>query len=269
MAGTPEDEWSSGDAYEAYIGRWSRPVARAFVRWLNIRPQLRWLDLGCGTGALTGAIVHEADPETVLGIDASAAYVDAAQRRVHDRRVRFEEGDAATLDLEKDVDVVASGLVLNFLADPAAVVAAMARAVTDRGVVATYVWDYAGRMELLRRFWDAAGELDPGARALDEGARFPLCDPARLAELCVDAVLVSVDTTAIDVPTVFGDFDDFWAPFLGGQGPAPGYVRSRSDAERDALRDAIRASLPIAADGSISLIARAWAVRGRAATRAR
>jgi len=260
----PQEAWSRSDAYDAYVGRWSRHVARKFVAWLGVGPGLRWLDVGCGTGALPAAIVADTDPVAVLGVDASSGFVEEAQRRLADPRVRFEVADAASLDVDQGFDVATSGLVLNFLPDPAGVVASMGRAVVDGGVVAAYVWDYADRMELMRYFWDAARQLDPAAGELDEGVRFPLCHPERLAELWADAGLGSIETTAIDVPTVFTDFDDYWSPFLSGQAPAPGYAMSRSEEQRSALREAMRVSLPIAADGSISLIARAWAVRGTA-----
>jgi hypothetical protein len=162
-------------------------------------------------------------------------------------------------------DVVVSGLLLNFLPAPTAAVVGMARAARPGGTVAAYVWDYAGGMELLRTFWDAAVELDPSAGALDEGRRFPLCDPARLERLWRDAALTDVESTGLDVATPFQDFDDYWRPFLGGQGPAPSYVASLDDDRREALRERLRARLPAGADGRIALRARAWAVRGRRA----
>lgn len=259
----PQDEWTSGHDYDAYVGRWSRLVARQCIRWLDVGPGLRWLDVGCGTGAVSGAIVADADPTDVVGVDAASAYVEEARRRVDDPRARFQTLDAAALDVDEGFDVAVSGLVLNFLPDPAAVVAAMGRAVTETGVVASYVWDYAGRMELMRYFWDAAAALDPHAAELDEGVRFPLCNPAKLAELWSRAGLRHIETTSLDVATRFTGFDDYWSPFLGGQGPAPGYARSLPEEPRNDLREAVRASLPIAPDGSISLIARAWAVRGQ------
>ena len=120
-------------------------------------------------------------------------------------------------------------------------------------------------MELLRTFWDAAVELDPTAGALDEGRRFPLCEPGRLERLWRDAALVDVQSTALEVATPFQDFHDYWRPFLGGQGPAPAYVAALDDARREALRDLLRARLPAGPDGRIALRARAWAVRGRRA----
>src|SRR4030095_4043901 len=133
------------------------------------------------------------------------------------------------------------------------------------GVVALYVWDYAGGMQLMRHFWDAAGSLDPAALPLDEGRRFPICRPEPLAALFRDAALAEVDVRALDVPTVFRDFDDYWTPFLGGQGPAPGYCSSLDEARRTALRERIRARLPVQPDGRIPLTARAWGARGRPA----
>lgn len=126
-----------------------------------------------------------------------------------------------------------------------------------------YVWDYAGKMELMRHFWDAAVALSSEAVALDEGRRFPICQPGPLARLFQEAGLHEVAVRAIDVPTVFRDFDDYWSPFLGGQGPAPGYAMSSSEERRTALREEIRSRLPVAEDGSIHLIARAWAVRAQ------
>jgi hypothetical protein len=119
-------------------------------------------------------------------------------------------------------------------------------------------------MQLMRRFWDAAVALDPDAEALDEGRRFPLCRPEPLERLLRDAGLQDVSVRPVDTPTRFRDFDDYWGPFLGGQGPAPGYLMSLSQERRAALRERLRAALPAAADGSIRLIARAWAARGRA-----
>jgi hypothetical protein len=139
----------------------------------------------------------------------------------------------------------------------------MKRVTRRRGVVAAYVWDYAGEMQMMRRFWDAAIALNSDAIRLDEGRRFPLCSPDPLTRLFQDVGLGAVEVRAIDVPTVFKDFDDYWTPFLGGQAPAPGYCMSLSDDRRTALRDRIRASLSFRDDGSIRLMARAWAVRGR------
>jgi hypothetical protein len=151
--------------------------------------------------------------------------------------------------------------VLNFVPDPTAAVAAMARAAPG-GVVAAYVWDYTEGMQLLRTFWDVACSLDPAAADLNEGHRFALATPDALVDLWTQAGLGAVGWTGLTVPTVFADFDDFWTPFLGGQGPAPGYVASLDDAAREELRAALEAALVAEPDGTIHLTARAWAVRG-------
>ena len=139
----------------------------------------------------------------------------------------------------------------------------MARVTGQGGTIAAYVWDYSGKMELMRHFWDAAGKLDPDAARMDEGVRFPLCRPEALEQLFAGAGLEAVEVRAIDIPTLFANFDDYWQPFLGGQGPAPAYAMSLDETARARLRDRIRARLPTEANGSISLTARAWAARAR------
>jgi SAM-dependent methyltransferase len=255
--------WEAGEAYEQYVGRWSRLVARDFLGWLDRAAGLRWIDVGCGTGALSAAIVEGCAPAALIGIDPSAGFIATARARIADPRVRFEQGDGQALPLESGAfDVAVSGLVLNFVADPGAMLREMRRALRPGGTVAVYVWDYAGKMELMRHFWDAAVALDPSASELDEGVRFPICRPDTLAALFRDAGLEAVATVPIDVPTVFPDFEDYWAPFLGGQGPAPGYCMSLPVERRVALRERLQAALPVEADGRIALRARAWAARG-------
>ena len=141
-------------------------------------------------------------------------------------------------------------------------VSEMRRVLNPNGTAGLYVWDYAGEMQLMRYFWDAAVALNPAARELDEGVRFPICRPQALEQLFAGAGLHAIQSRAIDVPTVFRDFDDYWTPFLGGQAPAPGYCMSLSEDKRAELRERLRSTLPIQADGSIQLIARAWAVKG-------
>jgi SAM-dependent methyltransferase len=260
------DQWASGDAYEPYIGRWSRPVAAEFLDWIAMGEGMRWLDVGCGTGALTAAILARCGPASVVGADPSLAYLGHAHRRCAGPRAAFAVADARAIPLATgSVDAVVSALALNFVPEPATAAAEMGRVARPGGTVAAYLWDYAGGMQLIRRFWDAAVALDPDAARLDEATRFPLCHPDRLGELLEEAGLERVETRAIEVPTVFRDFEDFWRPFLGAQGPAPGYVTGLSEERRAALRDRLRAELPTGADGSIALSARAWAARARVA----
>ena len=255
--------WAVGTAYERYIGRWSRPIAREFVRWLALPRECSWLDVGSGTGALTGAIAELAGPRAILGIDRSEGFVQHLRAEAPDSRWTFEVGDARALPVATgSCDAVVSGLVLNFVETPKDMLAEMCRVGRDGSTVAVYVWDYGSGMELLRRFWDAATRLDPSAAPLDEAVRFPICAPGPLRILFEQAGLAGVAVRGIEVPTPFRDFDDYWAPFLGGQGPAPTYAMSLTTERRHALREALRASLPTSPDGSIRLGARAWAVRG-------
>jgi SAM-dependent methyltransferase len=260
-----KDVWAAGDLYEPYVGRWSRLVAREFVSWLSVPKNKDWLDVGCGTGALTEVILETATPHAVRGVDASAGFIEYAKARIANSLASFEVGDAQSLPVDSAIfDVAVAALVLNFVPKHSAAVAEMTRAVRPGGVVAVYVWDYAGKMELMRYFWDAAVALDPAAFDLDEGRRFSICAPKSLSELFAQAGLRAVEVRPIDVPTRFRDFDDYWSPFLGGQGPAPGYAMSLSEERRHTLRDRIRSQLPVAPDGTIQLIARAWAIKGRA-----
>lgn len=265
MADQRRDVWASGDAYEPYVGRWSRLVAREFLDWLEMPAGKRWIDIGSGTGALSATILERTNPRSVLGIDPSEGFVAHAQRAVSDARAAFQVGDAQRLPVESGAfDVAVAGLVINFVPDMQRAVAEMRRALIPGGTAAAYVWDYAGEMQMMRQFWDAAVALDPAALDKDEGRRFPVCRPEPFAALFEHAGFENVEVRAIDAPTVFRDFDDYWQPFLGGQAPAPGYCMSLPEERRAALRERIRATLPFDKDGSIRLIARAWAVRGSA-----
>ncbi len=259
----PRDAWASGNSYEPYVGRWSRLVAQEFIRWLAVPEGRRWLDVGCGTGALSQTILDLANPQKVKGVDQSSGYVEFARGKVDHSQAEFEVGDAQALPVESETyDIAVSGLVLNFVPQPAQMIAEMRRAVCQGGIIALYVWDYAGKMQFMRHFWNAASALDPSAQALDEGRRFPICNPGALMKLFRDARFREIETHPIDVSTDFKGFDDYWTPFLGGQGPAPSYTMSLSEERRAQLRERIYNSLPFALDGSIPLVARAWAVKG-------
>jgi SAM-dependent methyltransferase len=258
-----KDVWESGDSYEPYVGRWSRLVAREFIPWLSLPEGKSWLDVGSGTGALSETILEIANPQKLKGVDRSEGYVEHTQGNIHDPRATFEVGNAQALPvLSESVDAAVSGMVMNFVPQPDQMIAEMARVVCNGGTVALYVWDYAGKMQMLRHFWNAASVLDSAARELDEGWRFSICNPNSLNYLFQHAGLSQVVIRPIDILAEFKDFDDYWTPFLGGQGPAPGYVMSLDEKRRAQLRDKIYNSLPFALDGTIPLLMRAWAVKG-------
>lgn len=263
MAEQQPNLWSSGDAYERYMGRWSRQVAPRFLSFMSIRPSASWIDVGCGTGVLTQAILEHADPGEVTGIDNSETMLQLARARLGDAVARFESGDAAAIKLPADsADAVVSGLVLNFVPDKQAATSEMVRVLRPGGTLGLYVWDYAGHMQIMRHLFDAALAFDPKAADYDDGTKAPICRPGPLADLLKAAGLESVSVSPIDIPAAFESFDDYWAPFLGGTGSAPKYVTSLSGEDRTRLRDAVRERLPTGPDGEILLAVRAWAAKG-------
>jgi ubiquinone/menaquinone biosynthesis C-methylase UbiE len=257
-----KDLWEGAGAYERFMGRWSRKLARAFVVWLGIPPDRHWLEIGCGTGALTSRILEIGRPASVVATDASEQFVAHARAALPDRRVQFLTASADELPtLAGGYDVVASSLVLNFLPDPTAALREMRSLAAEDGVVAASVWDYAGGMQFLRRFWDAAVELDPAARQYDEGERFPICSPSGLEAAFRDAGFSRLGVEELEVATRFQDFDDYWTPFVGGPGPAPGYLSSLPAHRQKDLARRLATTLPRNDEGSIALTARAWAAR--------
>ena len=261
----PEKEaWGTSGPYEQYVGRWSRVVAKEFLTWLDIPDGRIWGDVGCGTGALIGQILTTAQPRLVIGIDKAKGFLTDARTIQHDPRVRFAQADAVLLPWASEYcHVAVSGLVLNFVPNALAMVKEMARVTRTNGQVAVYVWDYSGGMQMMRHFWDAAAQVDPGAAVLDEGERFPICQPEPLHQLFEKTGLHAVEVRAFDVPTIFRDFDDYWMPFLGKQGSAPTYLASKDSETQFQIREVLKARLPAGSDGAIHLTARAWAVRGR------
>lgn len=264
MSEEPKERWSTGAPYERYVGRWSRLVAREFLDWLSISAHQVWADVGCGTGGIVASVLGQCEPSTVIGIDSSEGFLAEARRTITDSRVRFQVGDAMDLPLDAaSCDVAVSGLVLNFVADPTAMVREMVRIIKPGGTIAVYVWDYADGMEMMRHFWDAAIVISPQDAALDEAERFPICQPEALSALWQEVGLAAITVQALDVPTVFQDFEDYWLPFLGKQGSAPTYLASLDGERQGRIRELLQTRLVPAADGTIALSARAWAVQGR------
>lgn len=259
----PQDNWAEGDHYEAFMGRWSRRLAPRYVSWLGAPDGAHWLDVGCGTGALTAAISANAHPASVVGCDPWQAFIDHARANVTDARASFVVAGTGRLPgREGGYERIASLLAFNFFPDRDAALHEMRALAAPRGTVSACVWDYPGDMAFLRHFWDAAIALDPGAHAMDERERFAFCQSTVLADLFRAAGLHDVRCEPIEMATEFAGFDDYWGPFLGGAGPAGAYTRSLDDPQRDALKTKLAREVPRGADGSIRLIARAWAVRG-------
>lgn len=256
--------WSNTDTYYNYMGRWSSLIAPRFIEWLDVKGGKKWLDIGCGTGELSERIVEKSKPAELHGLDTSEPYVEFATSRIPSGH--FTAGSAMDIDHRSNsFDVAVSGLVLNFVPDTQAAIAEMVRVVKPGGLVSSYVWDYAGHMQIMRYFFDIAKSFDEKSAEYDDGIRAPICRPKPLAAAFNDTGLVDVEVTAIDIPTPFEDFDEYWSPFLGGTGSAPKYCMSLAENLRNQIRDAIRQKIPTGPDGEILLAARAWAVKGTVA----
>ncbi len=263
MGQKSRERWGSGYQYERYVGRWSRLVAREFLSWLVVSPGSTWVDVGCGTGGLVEGILTQRSPHAVIGSDRSEGFASAAQRHIKDARAHFVVGDATKLPLDGSIyDVTVSGLVLNFVPDHKAMVREMARVTKSGGKVAAYVWDYAGGMEMMRHFWDAAVAVSPHAAKLDQGNRFPVCQPKPLRKLFQDVGLKKTVVRAINIPTVFRNFEEYWTPFLGNQGSAPTYLASVHEETQERIRELLQERLESDEDGTITMVAKAWAVQG-------
>jgi SAM-dependent methyltransferase len=263
-----QDIFAESDAYERFMGRWSRRLAPLLVKLASVGDRDSVLDIGSGTGALTFALAEAAPSGRVTGVDPSRAYVRFAQSRASTDRVRFVVGDAQALEFpDATFDKTLSLLVMNFIPDPARALREMVRVTRPGGVVAAAVWDYGDGMEMLRVFWDEAVALDPAIAARDE-RNMPLCKPGELAALWSVQELERVEEQPIAIELEFASFDDYWRPFLGGQGPAGAYVAALAEPRRAALEARLRSRLLGGrSDGPITLQARAWAVKGVVSSR--
>ena len=253
--------FGDAQAYERFMGRWSARLAPVFLDAVGMPEPRRVVDVGSGTGNLSRAVAERWPSCEVVGVDPSTAFVAAARDRAADLggRVRFEAGRADDLPLDDgSVDAALALLVLNFVPDADAAMTQMARVTRPGGVLAAAVWDYGGRMGMLRTLWDAAGRLDPSVARRDE-ATMPLGRPGGLTDLWEHSGLSGVEGGLLEVSTRFTDFDDYWQPFLEGQGPAGVYVRGLTEDRRAALRSEL---LSTVGAGAFDLSATAWWVRG-------
>ena len=249
--------------YEPFMGRWSRKLAPLLVEFAGVQDEESILDVGSGTGVLAAAIAAAKPTAQVVGIDPSPGYVATARAQARSERIRYLVGDAQTLDFADDTfHRTISQLVLNFVADPAKALAEQVRVTHIGGVVAAAVWDYGDGMQMLRIFWEEAVGLDAAAATRDERT-MPLCRHGQLSSLWLGQGLLAVGERPLTIEQRFASFDDFWRPFLGGQGPAGGYVASLPPPARDALQARLRRRFfDGRPEGPFVLEARAWAVKG-------
>lgn len=258
--------FSAGEAYEWFMGRWSRVLATRLVPFAGVQDGDTVLDVGSGTGALADAVAAAAPSTTIVGIDPSEPFIALARQTHRSDRVRFEVGDATQLPFpDHSFDRTLSLLILNFIPQPARAVSEMRRVTRPDGTVAAAVWDYADGMEMLRVFWEEAVALDPAASLRDE-RRMPLCQRGELGALWRSHHVQDVVEAPLTIEMSFTGFDDYWTPFVQKQGPAGAYVATLSENAREQLRQRLRRRLiGDGAERPFVLQARAWAVRGLAA----
>ncbi|WP_439576806.1 class I SAM-dependent methyltransferase [Elioraea sp.] len=256
---------TDGNAYEHHMGRWSQRLAEPFLDFAKLPGGKRVLDVGCGTGSLTLALMRRSGFDHVLGLDIAPAYVAHAKGRTDDPRVTFEVGDACAVRFPNaSFDAVLSLLMLHFVPRAPAAVAEMRRVARPGAVAAAAVWDARGGVVSHRIFVDTAAALDPSADALRaKHCTRPMTRPGELTAAWQAAGFREVREAALTVRMDYADFDDFWSPYDGGQGPSADYVTALDPASRDRLRDGLRrAYLDGEPDGRRSYAATAWAVHG-------
>ena len=248
----------AGDAYDRFMGRYSRELSPRLIEFARIEPRMRVLDVGSGPGALAERLAERVGAELVSAADPSETFVAACAERVPGADVRQAAAEKLPWR-DGTFDAVLAQLVVNFMHDPHAGVAEMRRVVRPGGIVGACTWDYADGMQMLRVFWKTARALDPGAP--DEGRTMRFHRSDQLEELWGAVGFNDVETGPLVVETTYADFADFWQPLTLGVGPAGSYCKSLEPERQEALRDELFTNLG-APGGPFRLCARAWAVRG-------
>ncbi len=249
----------AAEAYDRFIGRYSRQLSAQLADLAGVRAGQRALDVGCGPGALTAELVSRLGAGQVAAVDPSEPFVEAVRTRYPGVTVR--QASAAALPFESgSFDATLAQLVVHFMSDPVVGLTEMSRVTRPGGVVAACVWDHAGGTGPLGLFWQAARELDPD---VDDESRLPGVREGHLAELFAAAGLRDVEATTVVASVEYQTFDEWWEPFTGGAGPAGAYVVGLDPERRNELREACRRQLPA---GSFVVTATAWASRGTVAS---
>jgi SAM-dependent methyltransferase len=267
-AAAPSTTFVAHDAagYERLMGRWSRHLAPQFLAFTGVADDERVLDVGCGTGNLAQAVAGAARVQSVHGVDLSAAYIEGARAANRHPHVTFSVGDACALDLPGgSFDRVLSLLVLHFVPEPERAIAEMRRVAKPGALVSAAVWDARGGFVATRMFFDTAAALDPRANVRrGRSMTRPMTRPGEMARAWRDAGLQHVEETTLAIRMEFANFDDYWAPYLGKDGPGAEYIATLTEPERERLAEAVKAAyLDGEADGPRSYAALAWAVKGR------
>jgi ubiquinone/menaquinone biosynthesis C-methylase UbiE len=258
------NSWNNSELYNEFMGKWSSIVAKEFINWLireNNFEQKKWLDVGCGTGALSFEILKKTKPLSVVGIDPSKEYLP---KKTQFENSTFLVGSAENHQFRNsEFDIIVSALALNFMTNKENSIRKILKILKPGGTFALYVWDYAEKMEFLRYFWNAVVQENPESVKFDEAQLFPICNRDKLKKLFIDCGIKEIFENDIVIETKFDNFDQYWNSFLGGQGPAGQYILSIEEKRRNDIKSYLKESIPISKDGSINLIARAFAIKGK------
>ncbi len=258
-------KFSNSDAYEQQMGRWSLRLAEPFLDFVGTADGEQVLDVGCGTGSLTTAILKRSNVKAVSGIDRSPAFIESAQKRSNDPRIKCQEGDATALPFpDRFFDRTLSLLMLHFVDKPELAINEMSRVTRPGGTVGAAVWDARGGFVSQRMFLDTAAMLDPNAsEARAANLTRPMTRPEELKAAWLSAGFEDVQQTTVMTRMEYASFDDYWTPLLGGQGGTAAYVATLSQPQVDALKESVKlAYLDGETDGPRSYAAIAWAVKG-------
>jgi SAM-dependent methyltransferase len=257
---------SDGAAYELWLGRWSSRLADQFLDFVKFPATGELLDVGCGTGSLTFAMAERWPKRGILGVDLAAPFISYAQSRRTGDQPNFAIGDACALNYQDGRFAgVSAHLVFLFIPKPVVALREMRRVTRPGGTVAAIVWDSRGGLVFQRMLWDTAVAIDPDARvARDSLFANPVAIPGGLAGFFDDAGMVEIETQSLTIRMDYENFEDYWQPFLGGQGPVGTYFANLTPALNARIKDAVRdAYCSGAPDGPRSLTATAWAVQGK------
>jgi trans-aconitate methyltransferase len=257
-----KEKWDNTTGYEMYVGRWSNLVSIDFVDWLNSQSKLKWLEIGCGTGALTKVIAEKCLPSYLLAIDKSDNYLEKAKENVNSSNVSFLNADLSSYRLNEEFHHITSGLVLNFVPQIEELLRYVMNNLKSGGQMSSFVWDYGGHYQPMRHFWGAAKEVTSGVEKFDAGIKFKICTKEKLIQLFESLGLKDVQCTTIERIATFQDFNDYWLPIASAQGSVTEYMSTLTDTEKDKLKENIKRRLPIAFNGEIKLIISALAVKG-------
>jgi SAM-dependent methyltransferase len=251
--------FDDSEAYERFMGSWSRAACSVFLEWVAAPSGSRWLDVGCGTGILVEKILEASSPAAIVGVDPSLAQVEHAARRLGSPRARFQAADAQALPFaDAAFDVVAAALAINFIPDRPRALAEMRRVARAGGIVAGFVWDFAEERSPswpMRKGLRAVGAEVPAVPGTADSRLEPLC------ELFGQAGLTGIETRTFEVSGSFPDFDDFWQAQMPSYSPMTRMIAAMPEAQRAKLKRAVREALPVLPDGALGYAARANAIK--------